>query len=61
MTLDLETRVLNDLDEKLHGLISISIDSPKLIKMVYDTPRMKSLKKFPMLTTFYSCAPTLIT
>ena len=38
MTLDLETRVLNDLDEKLHGLISISIDSPKLIKMVYDTP-----------------------
>jgi len=38
MTLDLETRVLNDLDEKLHGLTSISIDSPKLIKMVYDTP-----------------------
>ncbi|HEV2120496.1 MAG TPA: hypothetical protein VGS11_10415 [Candidatus Bathyarchaeia archaeon] len=38
MTLDLETRVLNDLDEKLHSLIAISIDSPNLIKMVYDTP-----------------------
>ena len=38
MTLDLETRVLNDLDEKLHGLISISIQNPNLIKMVYGTP-----------------------
>ena len=38
MSLDLETRVLNDLDEKLHGLIEISINSPNLIKMVYDTP-----------------------
>lgn len=38
VNLDLETRVLNDLDEKLHNLIAISIQSPKLIKMVYDTP-----------------------
>jgi hypothetical protein len=38
MTLDLETRVMNDLDEKLHSLIALSIDSPKLIKMVYDLP-----------------------
>ena len=37
-SLDLETRVLNDLDEKLHNLIAISIQSPKLIKMIYDTP-----------------------
>ena len=38
MTLDLETRVMNDLDERLHDLISISIQNPKLIKMVYGTP-----------------------
>ena len=37
-SLDLETRVLNDLDEKLHNLIARSIQSPKLIKMDYDTP-----------------------
>jgi len=38
MGLDLETRVLNDLDEKLHSLIALSVESPKLIKMVYDLP-----------------------
>ena len=38
MSLDLETRVMNDLDEKLHSLIALSIESPKLIKMVYNTP-----------------------
>ena len=38
MGLDLETRVLNDLDEKLHSLIELSVESPKLIKMVYDLP-----------------------
>jgi hypothetical protein len=38
MSVDLETRVLNDLDEKLHGLISIFIQSPKLVKTIYDAP-----------------------
>ena len=38
MALDLETRVLNDLDKKLQNLISISIQSPRLIKIVYATP-----------------------
>jgi len=38
MSVDLETRVMNDLTEKLHGLISLFIESPKLVRMIYDAP-----------------------
>lgn len=37
-TLDMETRVLNDLDEKLHNMGSMFVDSPELIKTIYDIP-----------------------
>jgi hypothetical protein len=34
----METRVLNDLDEKLHNMGSMFFESPKLIKTIYDIP-----------------------
>jgi hypothetical protein len=36
--IDLETRVLNDLDEKLHNMASIFLDDPKLVKVIYNAP-----------------------
>ncbi|HYW02176.1 MAG TPA: hypothetical protein VE862_11955 [Candidatus Acidoferrum sp.] len=38
LTVDMETRVLNDLDEKVHRLIEIFIDSPQMIKIMYNVP-----------------------
>lgn len=35
---DLETRVLNDLDEKLHNLIEMNVTNPKRIKVMYNVP-----------------------
>lgn len=34
MTVDLETRVLNDIDEKMHHLVEIFIEQPGMIKMI---------------------------
>lgn len=33
---DLETRVLNDLDEKLHNLIEMNVNNPERIKVMYN-------------------------
>ncbi|MGI0086019.1 MAG: hypothetical protein ACREBQ_13150 [Nitrososphaerales archaeon] len=38
IALDLETRVLNDLDEKLHHLVEIFIGSPEFVKIIYNVP-----------------------
>ncbi len=35
---DLETRVLNDLDEKLHNLIEMNVSNPERIKVMYNVP-----------------------
>jgi hypothetical protein len=35
---DLETRILNDLDEKLHNMADMFITDPNLIKVIYDAP-----------------------
>jgi hypothetical protein len=35
---DLETRVLNDLDEKAHHLVEIFVQKPELIRIIYNTP-----------------------
>ncbi|MCI4365276.1 MAG: hypothetical protein L3K10_04355 [Thermoplasmata archaeon] len=39
---DLETRVLNDLDEKFHRLGEIFIDKPDLVRVIYDGPEAQS-------------------
>lgn len=35
---DLETTVLNDLDEKLHNLIEMNVTNPERIKVMYNVP-----------------------
>ena len=34
LSVDIETKVLNDLDEKLHGITQIGVQRPELIKVV---------------------------
>jgi len=34
----LETTVLNDLDEKLHNMASIFLGSPQLVRVIYNAP-----------------------
>jgi hypothetical protein len=34
LSTDIETKVLSDLDEKMHGLTHIAIDKPQLIRIV---------------------------
>jgi hypothetical protein len=41
---DLETRVLNDLDEKFHRLGEIFIERPELIATIYQTPTKPGLE-----------------
>jgi hypothetical protein len=41
-TTDLETRVLNDLDEKFHRIGEILIDKPHLVHSIYRTPETPS-------------------
>ncbi len=37
-TVDLESRVLNDIDEKFHRIGEIFIERPELIRTIYNTP-----------------------
>ena len=34
LTVDIETKVLNDLDEKMHGLTRMAVERPELIRIV---------------------------
>ena len=34
LSLDIETKVLNDLDERMHGLTQIGVEKPELIKVI---------------------------
>src|SRR5918911_2881945 len=34
LSVDIETKVLSDLDEKMHGLTQIAVEKPELIKIV---------------------------
>jgi len=37
LSIDLETKILNDLDDKINGLTRMMVDSPELIKVVSKT------------------------
>lgn len=39
LSVDLETRVLNDLDEKFHRIGEIFIERPELVQSIYRTPQ----------------------
>jgi hypothetical protein len=34
LSVDIETKVLNNLDEKMHGLIQMAVERPELIRIV---------------------------
>jgi hypothetical protein len=34
LSVDIETKVLNDLDERMHGLTQIGVEKPELIKVI---------------------------
>jgi hypothetical protein len=34
LSIDIETKILNDLDEKLHGITQIGVQQPELIKVI---------------------------
>jgi hypothetical protein len=34
LSLDIETKILNDLNEKMHGLTRMAIERPELIKII---------------------------
>ncbi|MCI4348135.1 MAG: hypothetical protein L3J97_05895 [Thermoplasmata archaeon] len=38
LSVDLEARVLNDLDEKLHRIGEIFMEKPEFVRVIYDTP-----------------------
>lgn len=38
VAVDLESRVLNDLDEKFHSLTDIFVARPEMIRVIYDSP-----------------------
>ncbi|MDA4121791.1 MAG: hypothetical protein OK456_01270 [Thaumarchaeota archaeon] len=39
---NLETRVLNDLDDKIHHLLGVFLQDPKLLKIIVDAPDVTS-------------------
>jgi hypothetical protein len=38
LSIDVETRVLNDLDEKLHRMGEVLIERPQMLKVIYNIP-----------------------
>jgi hypothetical protein len=38
LSVDIETKILNDLDERIHGITQMGVERPELIKVVSNTP-----------------------
>ena len=38
LSVDIETKILNDLDERIHGITQIGVQRPELIKVISNTP-----------------------
>ena len=38
LSMDVETRILNDLDEKLHRMGEVLIERPKMLRVIYNIP-----------------------
>jgi hypothetical protein len=39
LSVDIETKILNDIDERIHGLTQILVERPELIRVVYNIDR----------------------
>ena len=37
-SMDIETKILNDLDERIHGITQIGVERPELIKVISNIP-----------------------
>jgi hypothetical protein len=38
LSVDIETKILNDLDERIHGITQMGVERPELIKVVSNIP-----------------------
>ena len=38
LSVDIETKILNDLDERIHGITQMGVERPELIKVISNTP-----------------------
>ena len=38
LSVDIETKVLNDLDERIHGITQMAVEPPELVKVVSNVP-----------------------
>lgn len=59
LRVDLETKVLNDLDDKLHGIIETAVHKPALVRVVdREGKATQSEERWCLRTPFCTCAPT---
>src|SRR5919202_167890 len=47
LSVDIETKILNDLDERIHGITQMGVERPELIKVISNTPLDYSLPDLP--------------
>ena len=47
LSMDIETKILNDLDERIHGITQMGVDRPELIKVVSNIPSHYSSPDVP--------------
>ncbi|MFL6461869.1 MAG: hypothetical protein ACJ71J_13170, partial [Nitrososphaeraceae archaeon] len=55
LSVDIETKILNDLDERIHGLTQMAVERPELIRVVNNVERDLSSDvaySYPILYTF---------
>jgi hypothetical protein len=38
LSVDIETKILNDLDERIHGITQMGVERPELVKVVSNVP-----------------------
>ena len=62
LSMDIETKILNDLDERIHGITQMGVDQPELIKVVSNIPplfftrRTIRFQYFVHICTYFSYA-----
>jgi hypothetical protein len=39
LSVDIETKILNDLDERIHGITQMGVEKPDLIRVIYNVDR----------------------
>jgi hypothetical protein len=47
LSIDIETKILNDLDERIHGITQMGVEHPELIKVVSNVPSEYSSPHVP--------------